>query len=200
MFSFLCNCSYAQEDNYDINGFSIGIVPSAFINVRNGFQAEVNYGLEDHFEISINGGFLYGMQKNNSYDGYRFKPSVKYYLLNDFEENRFYIEVGYIKRVTYENFLATYNMFQGSFIQDLVNKRTRTVDGAYAMYGSRQTINNSNFYLDYGVGAGLGSITIITDTVENAEVISDPGFYSNNNDGTRPFPIILIHLVIGYEF
>lgn len=200
LFLFFFICSHAQEDNYDINGFSVGIVPSALLNVWTGFQGEINYGFADHFEVSINAGFLYGNLRDNAYDGYRFKSSVKYYFLNDLEDNRFYIEAGYLKRITNEEFLATYNMFQGAFRQELVSIRTREINGGYAMFGSRSNFGGSRYYLDFGIGIGLGTITILNDPIENAEALSDQNFFVNNDDGTLPFPIFLLHFAVGYDF
>jgi len=199
VFSFF-STSNAQEDNYDINGFSVGIVPSALLNVWTGFQGEINYGFADHFEVSINAGFLYGKRRNNSYDGYRIRPSLKYYFLNDLENFRFYLEAGYMYRVTNEKFLASYNMFQGAFRQELINNRKREIEGLFAMFGSRSTVKDTRVYIDYGIGIGFGSITVVNGQIDNAEPINDFNFFGNNDDGTLPFPIFILHLAVGYDF
>jgi hypothetical protein len=200
LFSVWCSVTNAQEDNYDINGFSVGIVPSALLNVWTGFQGEVNYGFADHYEISINGGNLYGQNKDTPFTGYRIRPSVKYYFLNDYEENRFYIEAGYLHRVVNEKVIDNYNMFQGAYQQKLLNNRSRTLNGGFAMIGTRTSLLSSNFYLDFGVGAGLGYITIAHDTLENGELIPTNALFSNTREGTSGFPILIMHLSIGYDF
>ena len=188
-----------QEDNYDINGFSVGIVPSALLNVWRGYQGEINYGFADHFEISLNAGAMYGTNTNVPYSGYRIRPSVKYYFLNDYEENRFYVEAGYLHRVINEHVVDTYNMFQGAFFQDLLNKRTRTLDGAFALLGTRESVFSSRFYLDFGIGVGLGSMRIVHDRIEGGELIQD-NFFSITSEGTSGFIILILHVSFGYDF
>lgn len=192
--------SYGQEDNYDINGFSIGITPSALLNIWTGYQGQVGYGFADHFEVSLNAGYLYGKRQSTSYDGYRIKPSVKYYFLNDYEANRFFVEVGYLRRVTNEEFLDTYSMFEGAFNKEIINNRDRIVDGGFAMYGSRQLIPGSNFFYEFSVGAGLGSVTVTNGIIENAEILPEENFFALNQEGKRPYLIVMFHLAVGYDF
>lgn len=202
LFASIFYTSYiqGQEDNYDINGFSVGIVPSALLNIWTGFQGEVNYGFADHFEVSLNGGNLYGRNKDTPFTGYRVRPSVKYYFLNDYENFRYYIEAGYLRRVVNEQVIDTYNMFQGAFLQDLLNNRKRILDGGFVMYGLKQQFFSSKFYTDFGFGIGYGSITIAHDNIEGGELLPNQNIFSITREGTRGFVIIIFHLSVGYDF
>ncbi len=192
--------SYSQEDNYDINGLSVGFVPSALFNIWTGYQMEAGYGFKDHFEIGINVAYINGKRQNKPYQGYRIRPSIKYYFLNEFEDHRFYIEAGYLQRVIDVRLIGRFNMFEGVFFQEIEIVRNRTVKGGFAMFGIKKPIGSSGFFYDFGIGLGLGEITILNEHIPNGELESNENFFVNDSDGSLPFPILLVHASIGYNF
>jgi hypothetical protein len=194
-----CNVLISQTDNYNTNGLSIGVVPSALMNYWTGFQAEINYGFLDYYEFSLNIGAISSIKKNTVHDGYRFRPSLKYYFLKDKEDKRVYAEVGYLRRVTDEQHIDSYNMFQGAFRQEILNNRRKTLNGIFGMIGIREQYF-SHLYLDAGIGVGIGYMNVELDKIDNAELIPKYDFYAYNSEGRNLFPILMFHLAVGYDF
>ena len=190
---------FGQEDNLDINGLSVAIVPSSIINRWYGYQIKAEYGFLDYFAVQLNAAYLKGTNIGHPFEGYRVRPSLKYYFLNDFENHRPYVEIGYIHRSVNEYFLGNIKMFGGAFIQKEEVRRSKTLNAGYVLYGVKQTIVEKLWY-DIGVGLGLGKIYILNDYDIEGEIIPTDDFFFKQTDGSTGFPVFLLHLAIGYNF
>ncbi len=193
--------STGQQDNYKINGTSIGITPIALLNVWNGYQIEAGYGFLDHYEISLNIGLLRGSRTDKVYSGYRIRPTAKYYFLNDFEDHRFYVGLGYLYRHVDKKEYSNFRMFQGAFIEEKLVTTQKIVKGGFATYGVKQKLEKTNIYFDIGVGLGLGVIDVENQYEPGGVMEFNTSFIEIfEDDGRSGFPILFLHFSIGYNF
>jgi hypothetical protein len=196
----LSSClSYGQEDNLDINGLSAGIVPTALFNKWIGYQAKLGYGFLDHLEVQVNLAYLRGKGRNKPYNGYRFRSSLRYYFLNDFENDRFYIEAGYLKRNVDEKYAGTFNMIDGAIIKNPEVNREKNLNGAYAMFGGKQAFSDS-FWFEVGIGIGSGQYIVVNQHDQSGILIPESSLFSSYSlDGNYQFLILIGHFTIGYS-
>ena len=195
-----CCFIYGQEDNLDINGLSIGIVPSALFNKWIGYQVKVGYGFLDHLEVQVNLAYISGKGRKKPYNGYRFRSSLRYYFLNDFEIDRFYIEAGYLKRNVDEKYMGTFDMIEGAIIENPEVNREKNLSGTYAMFGGKQAFSDS-FWFEIGIGIGLGQFKVVNQHDQSEILTPESSWFSSySSDGNYQFTILIAHFTVGYTF
>lgn len=200
-----CYC-FAQHQELDttsinssVDGFYVALVPSALSNPWTGYQAKVSYGFFDNFQLQLNGGFLYGKRSGYKFNGYRIRPAVKMFFLSSGAFDRFYIGLEYNIRKIVEKGEANYSRFGGAYREVLPFERIKKSRSFILSFGSRSYVQEG-FYIETGLGLGVGPINVTTTQYPNAEHLADfEIFRSYQEQGEYSMINLLIHVSIGVK-
>ncbi len=190
----------AQDYDYDTNGFSVGIVPSALLNIWTGFQGKVEYGFKDNFAVDLNVGYLYGRDNDGLYSGVRIRPSFRYYFNESYIQNdKLYGAVGYLYRDHNTRTEGSISRSGGQYFERVLYTRATTLSGIFAMFGGRTQISD-RFWIDGGIGLGSGILDVRNEGLQPGEELTNE-FESIFNlgfrtPGSRRLGIIIAHFSI----
>jgi len=204
-FFIISNCSIdAQDDGINTNGFSVGIVPSALLNVWTGFQGKVEYGFMDNLAVDLNIGYIRGRENDGPYSGVRIRPSIKYYFNEDYNENdRFYVSIGYLFRDHNTRSKGSISRAGGQFFERVNYTRATRLTGVFAMFGARSRLTK-RIWIDGGIGLGPGLLDIKNEDLEPGAVLVNDSerlfTFTIREPGTRRLGIIIAHFSICFGF
>jgi len=198
---FFLNPSFSQ-DVQRIEGFKIGITPSALLNRWIGYQGKASYTF-NQFEIEANIGYLSGSDNDEPHTGYRIRPVVKYYI-SESDEMFYYVGFGGLHRKVNIDANGTFGRFNNSFFQEFDFKMTHTLNGLYAMSGALLPVYKDRFFLDLGIGLGRGVLTVEHENIPEDAVliVSTPLFtYDARSAGKiSNHMIYFMHMAFSYKF
>jgi len=182
-----------------IDGWTIGIVPSALFNSWNGYQIKTSYGFNG-FEISVNTGYLAGFKQDDFYQGYRIRSAIKYYFYQNNHESIFVGFGGLIRQVNWDT-QGTFSRFDDSFFQNFDFELDQRMLGVYSMAGARVPTWSDKLFVDVALGIGRSVLDVKNLGVpSDATLSSDFWFLSadTTSAGRRDYPIFFFHIAIVY--
>jgi len=206
----IISCAYGQyfsglgvseEGKSNIQGFKIGITPSALMNRWLGYQGKIAYNFNG-YEIELNAGYLSGNLNKESYDGYRFRPAFKYYY-SERSEGTYYWGIGGLLRQIDIAGRGTFSRFNNTFFQEMDYDLDKRLLGFYAMFGFLTPIINNNFFIDVGAGLGRGKLrTRYRNVPQDAEILYNLPIFTidSRSEGSITYPIIICHFSFVYKF
>lgn len=187
---------YGQYTNDTIafERFSIGITPSAFLNVYSAVQLNFNFGLTKNLKAVLETGHIfYNMRSKNS-QGYRLKYGIEWmvktskYSSTVLGFNGIYRKV---EEVTYRSV-----SYPERYIQKFEIDLERELKGIQFTVGKYFKLNK-NFSMSYAFGWGIGSLEVSDDS--NLDFGDEPIVFNlYRNPGNYYFPIISFNLKYMY--
>ena len=184
-----------ETEEFDaINGFSIGLTPSAFLNRWAGYQGKVSYAYKN-LELEINAGYLAGVDNDEKYSGYRFRPLLKYYILKS-RGGITYFGVGWLLRKLNIEASGSFSSPNTMAVQELEFDIDQTMSGAYLSFGNLYEIEQDKFYFDLGIGLGTSRVNTNHQGIpDDAELIYEPEAFEEDtrSRGVTQYPIVFGH-------
>jgi hypothetical protein len=181
----------ADRDSTKIR-YSLGVTPSAVVNVLPAFQLSHELRLSHFFALGLETG--YGFAHTNVNDqnvkGLRLRPQLK---LKLHEEKDFNVDIFVF--YNYRYFRSNRSVDQvkgnGAYTEEVQGNRTSTFNG-YG-YGVDFGFSNvDNFLKKVNLGFGLGYGSIINKYSDPILELTD--FFEFNNDGETTMPILILHV------
>lgn len=200
LISFLYVQGSAQKES-NKHTFRIGITPSALFNGWLGYQSKITYSY-NRFEFAMNTGFLKGSSNGEPYDGYRIRPTLKFYF-TEIESGTFYFGFGGLYRNLNINATGTFSRFNNAFFQEIDFKIEQSMQGLYGMFGILVPLRFNGFFFDVGFGFGNSKInTTHLNVPEDATFLYTPPLFTSDSRsaGIIRYPIVFGHFAILYEF
>ncbi|MEM9547018.1 MAG: hypothetical protein AAGA77_13640 [Bacteroidota bacterium] len=204
LFLFISTTSYGQYStrylykpyDYDtLQGFRVGIVPSALINRWLGYQGKVSYRF-GRYEVELNAGYLKGTDNAEPYHGYRIRPVYKIYTVED-GNGAYYWGIGALLRQLNIDADGTFSRFNNSFFQTLDFELDQRMLGGYGLFGVLMPLYKDRFFLDFYVAGGFAQLkTQHFNIPDDAELLYDLPFFSvdSRGAGSLRYPIALVHI------
>lgn len=161
----------AEEDEYEyvdyiaFEKYSLGITPSAFMNLYGGIQLSQDFGLTERWNISVETGYLFFENYNNAITGYRIKPGLQYMVWSEgIAGFAIGANVNYRNTITEREFVRVY--WEEGFRETKKIERTKILIGGEVMFSLFIRLND---VLRMELGAGLGAGDIQTSDSETLE-------------------------------
>lgn len=200
-FLFIFSTNVFSQELENIQGFKIGVTPSALLNKWLGYQGKVAY-MHKRFEFEANVGYLAGRNNGESYSGIRIRPLVKYYFAQTPNEF-YYFGFGGLYRSVDVDATGVFGRYDTSYFQSLDFKLKEKMKGLYFMFGVLMPLRGDHFFVDLGAGLGNSKLKI-----EHFDVPDDALFYTTfpffstdtRSPGTQNYLILFGHCSFMYMF
>ena len=191
------------EPIHEYKKWHIGYTASAHINVIQAFQIEAGHAIKESLELTLNSGYIYGINSGNLHKGVRLRPALRY-IFGGGENSSLYLDLGYLYRFDQSKQIRDFNVGVNLTETSEVTLK-RKLTSPILIFGGRGKINNS-FYMDGGVGFGFSSNfnVYLEGKPEGAlELIDENEFTLFRNffrEQNGSFPVAIWHLKIIYKF
>ncbi len=190
------------QDYEAIQGFKIGITPSALLNRWIGFQGKASY-MHKNYSLDANFGYLHGTDNEEPYSGFRIRTTFKYYY-RETSMGWHYLGIGGLHRKIDHDAVGTFGRFNNSFFQELDFKMTQKITGFYLMSGTLIPIKEDRFFMDVGLGLGRAVVNIKHfDIPDDAILIYEPPLFRSDLRTAGSYNYYLLffgHFSVMYKF
>ena len=172
--------------------YSLGVTPSAVVNVLPAFQLSHELRLSHFFALGLETG--YGFAHTNVNDqnvkGLRLRPQLK---LKLHEEKDFNVDIFVFYNYRYFRSNRSVDLLRGNgaYTEEVQGNRTSSLTGyGYGVDFGFSNVDNFLKKVNLGFGLGYGSIN---------NTYSDPtleliDFFEFNNNGKSDMPILILHV------
>jgi len=190
------------QEYEEIQGFKVGITPSALMNRWIGFQGKASY-THKSFELDANFGYITGTDNEEPYSGARIRSTLKYYYRQT-ELGWHYFGIGGLYRKINLDAVGTFGRFNNSFFQEMEFELSQKLNGFYLMSGTLIPIKEDRFVVDIAMGFGRGVSNVEHFNIpDDAILIYEPPLLRSDlrTAGRVDYYLILFgHFSVMYKF
>jgi len=200
-FLLLWNVSYSQSADslFFLPKYSIGISPSALLNVYEGVQISQDLRIAKGINLTLESAYIFSSSfyVDRKIEGVRLRPGIEL-LVNHRGEDALAIGLFYLKRYIKEDFSYLVKYFDYDFVRKVPVVKIKDLSG----FGMNLDFKNKltdRFRIDFGFGFGLGTLSIRDEIVDgdNRE-LKYKGWFVYDSVGKSFLPIVFFNINISY--
>jgi len=200
-FLLLWNISYSQSADslFFLPKYSIGISPSALLNVYEGVQISQDLRISKGINLTLESAYIYSSSfyVDRKIEGIRLRPGIEF-LVNNSEEDALAIGLFYLKRYIKEDFSYLVKYFDYDFVRKVPVVKIKDLSGLGMNLDFKNKLTD-RFRIDFGFGFGLGTLSIRDEIVDgdNRE-LKYQNWFVYDSIGKSFLPIVFFNVNISY--